>query len=123
MDTFGSLFKKFRTGSGLTLRKYCEKHELDAAQISRIERGLLPAPKDKFKLEFYAKSLGLKEGTKDWKKFLELASMSNKSILTGLKSPALIDKLPVFLRTLDNKNLSEEKLEKLKVRLFWTILL
>lgn len=113
MSDFGSIFKKFRASTGLSLRKYCEKFDLDAAQISRMERGLLPAPKDKVKLEFYAKSLGIKENSKDWKAFLDSASVSNKSVVDEIKSPALIEKLPIFLRTIDNKNLDNEKLDKL----------
>lgn len=113
MRDFGTLFKELRAKTGLTLRKYCEQYELDAAQISRIERGLLPAPKDKVRLEFYAKSLGLKEASKDWKTFFDLASVSNKSVVDEIKSPALLEKLPIFLRTIDNKNLDNEKLDKL----------
>jgi transcriptional regulator with XRE-family HTH domain len=113
MSTFGSYFKKLRLASNLTLRKYCEKHELDAAQISRLERDLHAAPKDPVKLEFYAKSLGLKPGSKEWKKLFELASVSNKSVIANIKTPALIEKLPIFLRTIDNKNLDADKLDKL----------
>ncbi len=113
MKNFGTLFKKLRAKTNLSLRKYCEKYELDAGQISRMERGLLPAAKDKVKLEFYAKTLGLKEGSKDWKSFFDLAAVSNKSIVDEIKSPAFLEKLPVFLRTIDNKNLDEEKLDKL----------
>ncbi len=113
MKTFGSIFKKLRSNTGLSLRKYCEKYELDAAQISRMERGLLAAPKDKVKLEFYAKTLALKENSKDWKDFFDFASVSNKSVIDTIKSEALIEKLPIFLRTIDNKNLDEETLDKL----------
>lgn len=113
MNNFGTLFKKLRAKTNLSLRKYSEKYELDAGQISRMERGLLPAPKDKVKLEFYAKTLGLKEASKDWRSFFDLAAVSNKSIVDEIKSPAFLEKLPVFLRTIDNKNLDEEKLDKL----------
>lgn len=113
MENFGSFFKKQRALTGISLRKYCEKYNLDAGQISRIERGLLPAPKDEDRLELYAKTLGLKSGTKDWKKFFDLASVSNKSIFDEIKNPILIEKLPIFLRTLDNKNLDEEKITAL----------
>jgi transcriptional regulator with XRE-family HTH domain len=113
MQTFGSFFKICRSQTGLSLRKYCEKFEIDAAQISRIERDLLPAPKDKEKLLFYAKTLGLKERTNHWKLFFDLASVSNRSIVDEIKTPALIGKLPIFLRTIDNKNLNEEQLNEL----------
>lgn len=111
---FGEYFKELRIKKGLTLRKYCEKYDLDAAQISRMERDLLAAPKVKEKIKFYAETLGLKEGSSEWNEFFELASISNGSFgVEDVKNPALLNKLPIFLRTLDNKNLSEEKLDKL----------
>lgn len=113
MKYFGAFFKKLRAKTGLSLRKYCEKHELDTAQISRMERGILPAPKDKAKLKFYAKALGLKEGSKDWGHFFDMASVSNKTIVDEIKNSALLEKLPIFLRTIDNKNPDKEKLDKL----------
>jgi transcriptional regulator with XRE-family HTH domain len=58
--SFGEFFKELRIKKELTLRKYCEKYDLDTAQISRTERGLLPAPKVKEKIKFYAETLGLK---------------------------------------------------------------
>jgi len=113
MREFGSLFKQLRAKTGLTLRKYCEQFELDAIQISRIERGLLPPPKDRVRLEFYAKSLGLKEGSEDWNTFFDLALASNKSFEDKIRRPALLEKLPIFLKSIYNGKLDDEKLDKL----------
>ena len=42
--TFGELFKKLRLRLGMTLRKFCEENDFDPGNISKLERGLLPAP-------------------------------------------------------------------------------
>jgi transcriptional regulator with XRE-family HTH domain len=113
MATFGELFKNLRLELGLSLRSYCQAHDEDPAYISRLERGKVHAPKDEAKLEYYAKTLQLKPDTKAWKNFFELAGVSNKTILDTINNPLLLSKLPLFLRTLDNKNLDEEKLNKI----------
>jgi hypothetical protein len=69
--------------------------------------------KDKVKLEFYAKTLGLNKSSGQWKTFFDLASVSNKSVLDKIESPLLLQKLPIFLRTIDNKKPTEEHLNRL----------
>ncbi len=111
---FGEYFNSLRIKQGLTLRKFAEKFEEDPAYISRLERGRIRAPKSNEKLEYYAKALGLEKGTEEFEKFFQFAQVSNKSYgLENVKDEKLLEKLPVFLRTLDNKGLDEEKLESL----------
>ena len=44
MDRFGILFKSRRAALGVSLRRFCEMHGLDASNISKLERGVLPPP-------------------------------------------------------------------------------
>lgn len=111
---FGEYFYSLRVKSGLTLRKFAEKIEEDPAYISRLERGKVRAPKSCEKLSFFAMSLGLSKNTKKFDKFIQLAEISNKSYgVDSVKDERILEKLPVFLRTLDNKGLDEGKLEDL----------
>ncbi|MEZ4873209.1 MAG: helix-turn-helix transcriptional regulator [Bdellovibrionales bacterium] len=69
-NAFGDFFKAKRIELKLTLRKFADNYEEDPAYISRLERGLVAAPKAKEKLKFYAEALGLAEGSPDWDQFL-----------------------------------------------------
>lgn len=112
--TFGEYFHSFRIKQGITLRKFCEKIEEDPGNISRLEREKLRAPKSKDKLKFYAEALGLSEGTTDYDKFFELASISNRTYgIDEVQNDKILERLPVFLRTIDNKGLDENKLDDL----------
>lgn len=42
--TFGTLFRELRIKNKETLRGYCKKRGLDAANICRIEKNLIPPP-------------------------------------------------------------------------------
>lgn len=111
---FGEYFYSLRVKSGLTLRKFAEKIEEDPAYISRLERGKVRAPKSHEKLGFFATELGLRKNTKQFDKFIQLAEISNRSYgVDSVKDERILEKLPVFLRTLDNKGLDESKLDDL----------
>ena len=59
-ESFGEFFREKRIALGLTLREFCEMYELDPGNISRLERGKSPPPKDSI-LKEYAKYLKLKQ--------------------------------------------------------------
>ncbi len=111
---FGSYFKGLTIKCHLTLRQSCEKFGLDAGNISKLERGLLPPPQTREKLEQYTKALCLKRGSTTWYEFFDLAAASRgqipEEILTNDK---LVAKLPVLFRTLRGERVSEEKLDEI----------
>lgn len=55
--TFGEYYRKLRIAKGLTLRKFCLENMLDAGNHSKLERGLLPPPRDMETLLFYAQAV------------------------------------------------------------------
>jgi transcriptional regulator with XRE-family HTH domain len=111
---FGNYFKGLRIKRRMTLRQFCEKFGFDAGNISKLERGLLPPPQSRGKLEQYAQALGLKKGTTTWYEFFDLAAASRGQIPEELLSDdKLVAKLPVLFRTLRGERVPEEKLNEL----------
>lgn len=111
---FGAFFKAKRQALGLTLREFCLKHKLDPGNLSRLERGLLPPPQDRDRLEGYAKFLGLKSGGNDWYLFFDLAAAANGRIPAELlEDQAVVAKLPLVFRTLRGKRLNDKQLDEL----------
>jgi len=112
--TFGELFKKLRIRSEMTLRQFCEENGFDPGNISKLERDILPAPHAEQKLKTYAKALSIRPGDDEHIEFFDLAAASNKNFsIKNIKDQDLLNRLPVLFRTLDKKNLTEEKLEKI----------
>ena len=116
---FGEFFKAKRQALELTLREFCLKHQLDPGNLSRLERGLLPPPQDRARLEEYAGYLKLKPGSDDWYQFFDLAAAAKGRLPEELLADeALVAKLPLLFRTLRGKRLTNKQLDDLfkKVR-------
>ena len=109
MATFGGFFKERRLALGKTLREFCQENGLDPGNISKIERGKMSPPTDK--LEEYAQYLNIKNG--EFETFKDLAFASAGKIPDDLRDEETLARLPVFFRTLRNKEFSEDKLKEL----------
>ncbi len=111
---FGALVKQHRQGLGLTLREFCLTHGFDAGNFSRLERGMYPPPESRAKVEVYAHALGLHPGSDSWTDFFDVASVERGEIPADLMDDAtLVEKLPVFFRTLRATPVDPESLDKL----------
>ena len=111
---FGAFFKLKRIEKGLTLRQFCEDNDFDPGNISKLERGILAAPQSDDKLKKYAKALGIKPGGAEYIEFIDLAATSGRNFkVKNIKDPDLLKMLPVLFRTLDKKDLTEDKLERI----------
>lgn len=116
---FGDYFKQKRIEKGYTLREFCRRFDLDPGNISKLERGMLPPPESKEKLEQYARALGLKNGTDEWYQFFDLAAAC-KGVIPHelLEDEELVKSLPIIFRTFRSKKVSkktvDELIEKLK---------
>jgi transcriptional regulator with XRE-family HTH domain len=73
ISEFGAFFRDIREGLGLSLREFCRRTGFDQANVSRLERGLLPPPKSDRVLTAYAKGLKLKPNSPEWERFMTLA--------------------------------------------------
>ena len=112
--TFGDLFKLKRIEKGLTLREFCRINGFDPGNVSKIERGLFQPPQSKEMLAKYAVALGIAEGSEDWLAFCDMAIISAGKIPEDIvTNEELMNALPVLFRTVRDKTLDDEGLEKL----------
>ena len=111
---FGEYFRRLRLDRGLTLRAYCQGKGEDPAYISRLERGLIGTPRDEAVLNRLAKSLGINEGTGEWRTFFDLADISGGRIPRRImEDEDLVKHLPLFFRTVLGERFPDEKLDGL----------
>jgi transcriptional regulator with XRE-family HTH domain len=104
-NLFGDFVKNRRKELRLTLRSFCLEAEFDPGNFSKIERGILPPPKDQ-------------ETLKKWAKVLEIAE--EPAIGQGripedvISDSELAQSLPLIFRTIRGDKITDEQFEKLK---------
>lgn len=121
--SFGEMVKDLRIAQRKTLRQFCMEHGHDPSNWSKIERGVNPPPKDEATLRQWAKELGLTPGTAAWTDFMDQADISRGHIpMEFMSDEKLLQKLPVFFRTVRGAELTEEQLDNLieKIREAYT---
>lgn len=110
---FGEFFKQKRIERGYTLRNFCQEHNLDPGNISKMERGLLKPP-SREKLEQYAIYLEIDKGSDDWYAFFDLAAACKGELpFEILDDATLVEKLPLIFRTIRGQKVSPDLLDKL----------
>jgi len=72
---FGTFIKELRARGRPGPRQFCLEHGHDPSNWSKIEREVLPPPRDKRTLRAWAKHLGLKPASDDWFKFFDYAAV------------------------------------------------
>ncbi|MHA1703383.1 MAG: helix-turn-helix domain-containing protein [Promethearchaeota archaeon] len=112
MTTFGEFVKKLRIERRITLREFCRSAGIDASNWSKIERGLLPPPKSKEVLESVRKAIGIKHNSEEYTTIRELALIGHIPF-DLLDNRKVVEKLPVFFRTLRGEKPTREELENL----------
>jgi transcriptional regulator with XRE-family HTH domain len=109
---FGAFIKDARIDAGLTLRGFCKIMNVDPGNWSKIERGLLPPPKSKKVLREIAKALNMAEDSEAWHELFDLASISFIPHEL-LDDRSVVEKLPIFFRTLRGEKPAQKELEDL----------
>ena len=111
---FGEFIKKLRFKQQLGLREFCLTKNHDPSNWSKVEREILPPPRDEETLSKWASDLGIEAGSEDWKKFFDFAALDAGMLPKYIvEDKELVEKLPVFFRTLEGKKPSPEDLDKL----------
>jgi transcriptional regulator with XRE-family HTH domain len=112
--SFGEFFKEMRGKKGISLRRFCLENKVDPGNISKLERGLIPPPQSREKLEEYASYLQIRKGSDDWWEFFDLAAAESGKIPQDiLNDENLVKRLPLVFRTIRGQKVSREKLRKL----------
>ncbi len=109
---FSEFVHEARMKRGLTLREFCRITGIDPGNWSRIERGFQAPVKTRAALEEVGRALGFTEGSDDWLTLFELATIGFVP-RDLLDDSSVVDKLPVFFRTLRGEKPSKEELERL----------
>ncbi len=111
---FGQFVKSLRSQQNLGLREFCLKFSHDPSNWSKVERGVLAPPKAQELLEEMATQLGLRKGDKNWFIFFDLASVAQGVIPEDILSDeSLVQKLPIFFRTIRGEKPTKEELKAL----------
>ena len=113
---FHEYLENLRISKELGMRELAHKIGMDVGNYSRLERGITSPPN---KDEFYNKvSDNLNLGEDESLKLRELAELSKgkipKDIVNEVKQ---YEYLPVLLRTIANKQLTDEQLKELTERI------
>lgn len=118
MSKFGTFFRGMRAKADMSLREFCVEHSFDPGNISRLERGMLPPPESREKLEQYARALHLEKGSDDWYSFFDLAAAERGKIPDDvLNDEELVERLPVLFRTLRGQRVDKDDLDDLIERI------
>jgi len=110
--TFGSLFRELRMKNHLTLRAFCEIHNFDPGNISKLERSRIMPPTNHEILERYANTLNLVKDSEEWNEFIILAGIESERIPKPIvENEEFYSRLPLLFRTITGEKLSAEKLD------------
>lgn len=108
---FGVLLKDTRLAKGLTLRQCCELLGTDPSNWSKLERGIVPAPKDPAIVEAWADALGLSGETRQ--SFMDTAALSRRELPADIADDEkVLAALPAFFRAARGSELDEAALRQ-----------
>lgn len=92
----------------MSLRQFCIAAQLDPSNWSKIERGIIPPPKDADTLERITQVLELNEDEKQ--KYYDAVAAARAEIPADLASDEkIVSQLPAFFRAIRERNSEELK--------------
>lgn len=113
-ETFGEFLRAQRLRAGFGLRAFAEAAGLQPSNLSNMEHGRIPPPQDKETLDELANLLGLRKGSPERAKLFDLAVAGKERLPADVTSfAARTPGIPVLLRTIENRGLTKEELERL----------
>jgi transcriptional regulator with XRE-family HTH domain len=112
--TFGEFLRAERLKAGLGLRAFAEAAGLQPSNLSNIEHGRIPPPQDRKTLDRLADVLGFEEGPDKRARLFDLAVKGKERPPADVAAfAAKTPGVPALLRTLENRRLGKEELERL----------
>ena len=114
MDTFGSMLRERRKVLRLGLREFALRAEVDAVNLSKIERGRLNPPQTRDALDRICFALEYDPASQEAELLRDRAAAENGRLSEEiLADEEIMSRMPVLLRTVHNKQLSAEQLDRL----------
>ena len=113
--TFGQLLKKLRIEEArVGLRAFADLIDMKPSNLSNIERDRTAPPASKKKLDLICDALGLPNGDARREELFNLAADTKNRIPADVAEVVREQPgIPVLVRTVGNKQLSEEKIKEL----------
>ncbi len=108
---FGEYMKRLMSEKNISLRELARRSGIDAANLSRIERGKAYPPQKRETLDKLADAFGLKGEARQ--ELFGLAAHVNGIIPEGMKHVRENAAIPLLMRAINKKQLSEEKVREL----------
>jgi transcriptional regulator with XRE-family HTH domain len=114
-ETFGTFLRRMRLRAGYGLRAFALAVGLQPSNLSNIERSKISPPQAADRLRVMAEALGIIEGSAEWQHLFDLAAQYKEGALPAdIKEVVSKRKgIPILLRTVDNRKLSEKQLHEL----------
>lgn len=114
MGAFGELLRSRRSELRLGLRDFALRAEMDPGNLSKLERGRLNPPQDRRTLDRLSMALEWELGSEEAEQLRDTAALENGRIPEDLlEEPEVMAKMPVLLRTVHNRQLDPEEVERL----------
>jgi len=113
--TFGGLLKKIRVEeSGVGLRAFADLINMKPSNLSNIERGRIPPPANRKAIDAICDALGLASDDPRREELFDLAAKVKNRVPADVADAVRAQPgIPVLVRTVANKQLSEQKLKEL----------
>ena len=115
---FGEWVRHRRAELRIGLRAMALETGIDPGNLSKYERGVLSPPQEDRILRRWADALRLKEGSQEFREFMDLAAVSAGRIPSDLAGdPVLLSRLPILFRAARKPRLSRQELIALAKRI------
>lgn len=109
---FGEFVRARRTANKITGREAAQAAEMLPSNFSKLEHGALAPPRDPTKQALIAEAIGLRE--QEQAEFFDLAAKANEAVPVDIADIiSHNDALPLLLRTIGNKRLSQKQIDRL----------
>lgn len=114
-SNFGAFIRERRLAAELGLRRFAEMIGMLPSNLSNIEHGRLNPPQDPEMLKRIANALDMQRGTANWARLHDLAVAHKDAALAPdvAQYAARAPGVPLLLRTIADRRLTEAELEKL----------
>ena len=112
MQKFGVMLREMRAKNAITLRELSMVSDVDLGYLSRLERGSVPPPQKNELLESII--TGVRATQEEAQSLRDQADQDNKAFPRDIADRMKeMEGVPLLLRTVANKELSKEELEKI----------